>query len=77
MKMTIVLKEFSASPSGAVEIRHAPASADSTPQPTSGSVNGFHVPPDKSGEGLRDVPREPHATPFPCGSPYQRGGIYE
>ena len=79
MKTTITLKEFSALPSGAVQVRHAPApaGADSQPQPTTESVNGFHVPPDKSDESFRELLDRRYTTPFVSAISYRRWGINE
>ncbi len=79
MKTTITLKEFSALPSGSVQVRNAtaPARAESRPQPTIESVNGFHVPPDKSDESIRELLHRRYTTPFVDAIPYHRWGINE
>ena len=79
MKTTITLKEFSALPFGAVQVRQAtaPANADSQPQPTTESVNGFHVPPDKSAESFRESLHQRYTAPFVSAIPYHRWGINE
>ena len=63
MKTTITLKEFSALPSGAVQVSHASA-PDSQPQPTTESVNGFHVPPDRNADNFRELLHRRYTTPF-------------
>ena len=79
MKTTITLKEFSGLPSGAVQIRHttARANADSQTQPTTESVNGFDVPPEKSGEWFRELQHQRRTTPFVIATSYRGWGINE
>ena len=78
MKTSITLKEFSELPSGAVRVSHAaaPAKADSQPQPTTESVNGFHVAPDINDESFRELHHRYNAR-FVSLNPYHRWGINE
>ena len=79
MKTTIILKEFSVLPAGAVRIGHeaVPVNADLQPQPTTESVKGFHFPPDKSGESFRELLHQRSTTPFVSVISYHRWGINE
>ena len=79
MKTTITLKEFSALSFDAVQVIHATARAipESSPQMTTESIRGFHVPPGRSDESFRGMLHQRYTAPFPCTSPYQRGGINE
>ena len=79
MKTTITLKEFSALPFGAVQVRQAtaPANADSQPQPTTESVNGFHAPPDNRDESFRELLHRRYTTPFVSAISHHRWGINE
>ena len=79
MKTTITLKEFSALSSGADPVTHAtaPAIPESPPRLTPESVQGFQVPLDRSDESFRELLHLRSTAPFPCQSPYHRGGINE
>ena len=79
MKTTITLKEFSDLSPVAVQVTHAaaPANADSQPQPTTESVNGFHVPADKSDESSRELLHHRYNAPLVSLNSYHRWGINE
>ena len=79
MKTTIRLKEFTDLSRLVVQVPHATAlaSPESSPQPKPEGIQGFHVPLDGSGESFRELMHQRYTAPFPCESPYQRGGINE
>ena len=79
MKTRITLKGFSvlSFDSGNGTDGTGPAISESSPQMTPESIQGFHVPPDKSNESFRELLHQRYTAPFPCTSPYQRGGINE
>jgi hypothetical protein len=79
MKTRIVLKEFSALPSGAVQVTHAsaPANPESSPKRMSDSVQRFAVRQVKRAEKFREMLRRRDTTPFASAIPYHRFGINE
>ena len=79
MKTRITLKGFSALPfdSGNGTDGTGPANLNAPLRLTPESVHGFHVPLDRSDESLRGMLHQRYTAPFPCESPYHRGGINE
>lgn len=79
MKTTIVLKEFDNLSAGAVQIKHAsaPASVDLQSQPATGSIDGFHEPPETRGDGFGTALHSRYTTPFVSAIPSHRWGINE
>ena len=79
MKTTIILKEFSALSSGAVQVTHvnAPASPESSPQRTPNIVRRFAVRQAKRAEKFREMLRRRATTPLAGAIPYHRWGLNE
>jgi hypothetical protein len=79
MKTRIVLKEFSALPSGAVQVTHAsaPANPESSLQRASDSVRRFAVQQAKRAEKLREMLHRRATTPLASAIPHRHFGINE
>ena len=79
MKTTIMLKEFSALSSGAVQVTHAnaPASPESSLKRMPNIVRRFAVRQAKRAEKFREMLRLRETTPFASVNSHHRWGINE
>ena len=79
MKTKITLKEFSALPSGAVQVKHstAPAIPESSSQPTPEIVQGFQAAQEGSDASFRELQRRRYTALFVSAIPYRRSGLNE